>query len=98
MAKALSEAEINARLDSLDGWFRVSHRLVKEYRFETYMQGLHFALAAGELCDQADHHPEMTIGWRRVLLRFTTHDVGNRLSDKDFDAAEAIEALDIPSA
>ncbi|MCY4147643.1 MAG: 4a-hydroxytetrahydrobiopterin dehydratase [Chloroflexi bacterium] len=48
------------------------------------------------MCEGANHHPDMTIGWRRVEVSFTTHDAGNRLSAKDFAAAAGIDALGYP--
>lgn len=96
MATPLTEAEITARLSDLDGWRRDGERLVKQFSFDNYLAGLAFASAVGVLCEGANHHPDMTIGWRRVELSFTTHDAGNRLSAKDFAAAAAIDALGYP--
>lgn len=96
MATPLTEAEFTARLGDLDGWRRDGERLVKQFSFDNYLAGLAFASAVGVLCEGANHHPDMTIGWRRVELSFTTHDAGNRLSAKDFAAAAAIDALGYP--
>ena len=60
------------------------------------MAGLAFASAIGTVCEARNHHPDMTIGWRKVTVSFTTHDAGSQLTDKDFDAAEAIDALGYP--
>lgn len=97
MATPLTEAEIAAGLDELDGWQRDGQRLVKQFSFDNYLAGLAFASAVGVLCEGANHHPDMTIGWRRVELSFTTHDAGNQLSAKDFAAAAGIDALGYPN-
>ncbi|MCY4248022.1 MAG: 4a-hydroxytetrahydrobiopterin dehydratase [Chloroflexi bacterium] len=96
MATPLTEAEITAGLGELDGWRRDGERLVKQFSFDNYLAGLAFASAVGVLCEGANHHPDMTIGWRRVEVSFTTHDAGNRLSAKDFAAAAGIDALGYP--
>ena len=96
MATALTEAEISAGLADLDGWAREDNRLVKEFKFDSYLAGLAFASAVGVLCEGANHHPDLSIGWRRVHVAFTTHDAGNQLSVKDFAAAAAIDALGYP--
>ena len=96
MATALTESEISARLGDLDGWQRDGERLVKQFSFDSYLAGVAFASAVGVLCEGANHHPDMSIGWRRVEVSFTTHDAGNRLSEKDFAAAAAIDALGYP--
>ncbi|MCY4145942.1 MAG: 4a-hydroxytetrahydrobiopterin dehydratase, partial [Chloroflexi bacterium] len=65
MATPLTEAEITAGLGELDGWRRDGERLVKQFSFDNYLAGLAFASAVGVLCEGANHHPDMTIGWRR---------------------------------
>ena len=96
MTKALSEAEISAGLATLDGWARDGDALVKEFRFDNYLAGLAFASGVGVIAEGLNHHPDLSIGWRRVHVSFTTHDAGNQLSDKDFAAAAAIDALGYP--
>ena len=96
MAKALSEAEINAGLATLNNWTRDGEALVKEFGFDSYLAGVAFASSVGVIAEGQDHHPDMSIGWRRVSVSFTTHDAGNALSAKDFAAAAAIDALGYP--
>lgn len=93
---ALTEAEIAARLARLNGWEREGDRITKTFRLDSYMAGLALAAAIGTVCEGLDHHPDLFIGWRRVQVSFTTHDAGNKLSAKDFDAAEKVDALGYP--
>ncbi|MCB9450552.1 MAG: 4a-hydroxytetrahydrobiopterin dehydratase [Anaerolineaceae bacterium] len=88
-----TETEIAERLVRLPGWERQGDGIAKTYKMPTYMAGLAFATAVGVIAEGLDHHPDLLIGWRKVTVRFTTHDAGNKLSHKDFAAAEAIEAL-----
>jgi 4a-hydroxytetrahydrobiopterin dehydratase len=96
MAKALTDSEISAALAELNGWMRDGDALVKEFAFDSYLAGLAFASSVGVVAEGLDHHPDMTIGWRRVTVSFTTHDAGNRLSAKDVAAAAAVDALGYP--
>lgn len=96
MANALSDAEINASLANLSGWSRDGDALVKEFNFDSYLAGVAFAASVGVVAEGLDHHPDMTIGWRRVTVSFTTHDAGNQLSAKDVAAAAAVDALGYP--
>ncbi len=96
MAQALSEAEINAGLAELKDWSRAGDTLVKEFRFDNYLAGLAFASSVGVIAEGLNHHPDLSIGWRRVAVSFTTHDAGNKLSAKDFAAAAAIDGLGYP--
>lgn len=96
MAKALTDSEISAALEELNGWARDGDALVKEFAFDNYLAGLAFASSVGVVAEGLDHHPDMTIGWRRVAVSFTTHDAGNQLSAKDVAAAAAVDALGYP--
>lgn len=96
MANALTEAEIVGRLTELDGWERDGNKIVKTYEFDAYLAGVAFASTVGVIAEGLDHHPDMSIGWRKVTVSFTTHDAGNALTSKDFKAAEAIEAVGYP--
>ena len=96
MSTALSESEIAKGLAALDGWAREGDSLVKTFAFDSYLAGLAFASAVGVISEGLNHHPDLSIGWRRVAVSYTTHDAGNQLSAKDFAAAAAIDALDYP--
>lgn len=95
---ALTDAEITARLQQINGWARDGDEITKTYKLDSYMAGLALAAAIGTVCEGLDHHPDMLIGWRKVTVRFTTHDAGGRLSAKDFDAAARVDALGYPRA
>ncbi len=97
MTQASNEAEISAGLAELNAWSRVDDALVKTFQFDSYLAGLAFASAVGVIAEGLDHHPDLRIGWRRVEVSFTTHDAGNKLTPKDFAAADAIDALGYPA-
>ncbi len=91
----LSEAQISEALTLLDGWERHGDVISKHFQFATYPQGLAFATTAGMVADGYNHHPDISIGYKKVTITFTTHDAGNRISQKDIDAAAAINAIRI---
>ena len=45
-----------------------------------------------DLADELDHHPDVSFGYNRVGVRWTTHDAGG-LSDKDWLAAERTDEV-----
>ncbi len=98
MATALTEAEIIERLAGLNRWERDGDLVIKTFQFDSYLAGVAFAASVGVIAEGLNHHPDMTIGWRKVTVSFTTHDVGNKLTAKDFAAAAAIDALGYPQA
>jgi 4a-hydroxytetrahydrobiopterin dehydratase len=96
MATALSSDAIQTALESLDGWTFADDSISKTYEFKSYVEGLGFATTAGTLCEGMGHHPDIFIGWRKVTLTFTTHDAGSKITQKDIDAATAIEGIGFP--
>jgi len=94
----LTEAEIAERLAKLPGWTHEGDQITRTFKLPSYAAGLAFACAVGTIADGFNHHPDMLITWRKVRVSFTTHDAGHKLSYKDFDAAEAIQALKYPQS
>ena len=92
----MNDSEIETAMRDMDGWEREGNALVRTYKFDTYLAGVAFASAAGVVCEGLDHHPDMLIGWKKVSLRFTTHDAGHKISAKDIAAAKAVDALGYP--
>ena len=94
--QALNDAEITQRLEQSEGWERDGNQIVKTYQFDSYLAGIAFASAIGILAEGHDHHPNLQIGWRKVVVQLSTHDAGNAISVRDFELADAIDALPYP--
>lgn len=94
--QALSDTDITQALADLSGWSREGDALTKTYSFASYLAGVAFASAVGVVSEGMDHHPDLDIRWRKVTVRFSTHDAGNKITQKDVDAAAAVEALGYP--
>ncbi|QLG61363.1 4a-hydroxytetrahydrobiopterin dehydratase [Halorarum salinum] len=90
MADLLSDEEVSERLPA--DWEREGDEIVRTYEFDSYLEGVGFAAGAGGLAEEAFHHPELTIGWREVEARLTTHDAGG-ITDSDIDLAERFDEL-----
>ena len=91
MAK-LAEAEIAKGLQALSGWKREGDTIVKTFEHESFMPAVTFVNEVAELAEAANHHPDITINYRRVHLLLTTHDSGG-LTERDFKLAKEIDAL-----
>jgi 4a-hydroxytetrahydrobiopterin dehydratase len=89
-AKPLSAEEARERLKDLSGWSLESGSIWKEFRFMSYLSGLDFACVVGKIAERENHHPDMLVGWRRVKLILSTHEVRG-LSQNDFIMAAKSE-------
>jgi 4a-hydroxytetrahydrobiopterin dehydratase len=92
MREKLSADQVGAALRNLDGWRGGDSKIEKTYEFPTYKDGLVFACAVGYLADKMDHHPDLTIGYRRVGVAFSTHDAGG-VTEMDVRLAKSVETL-----
>jgi 4a-hydroxytetrahydrobiopterin dehydratase len=88
----LDDATVAARLAQTDGWALRDGAIARSFRFATYAQGVRFTDAVAEIAERLDHHPDILLGYARVEVRFSTHDVGG-ISPRDFDAAHDVDAL-----
>jgi 4a-hydroxytetrahydrobiopterin dehydratase len=94
---ALSEADIQTALTDLNGWQHSNGMIHKTYDLPSYPAGIMFAAAVGTVAEALGHHPDMAIGYKKVTVAFTTHDDGNVVTQKDVDAAKAVEAIGYPA-
>ncbi len=90
MAELLSDEEIEDQLP--EAWEREDDEIVRTYEFDAYLDGVGFASAVGGLAQEAFHHPEITIGWREVEVRLTTHDAGG-ITGNDTELAARFDDL-----
>jgi 4a-hydroxytetrahydrobiopterin dehydratase len=88
MSDVLPDDEVRERLP--DGWELDGDEITRTYEFDSYLGGVGFAAGVGGIAEDAFHHPEITIRWREVEVRLTTHDAGG-ITDKDIDLAERFD-------
>ena len=89
---ALTEAEALSLLAALPGWSIEKGELAKAYTFADYHRTLAFVNAVAWIAHREDHHPELTVGYGRCRVAYSTHSIGG-LSENDFICAARIEAL-----
>jgi 4a-hydroxytetrahydrobiopterin dehydratase len=92
MAK-LSKSEVSERLKKFKGWRLDADTIKKEYQFPSCPKAIRFVNQVAEISEQADHHPDILISFRKVTLSLSTHDEGG-ITQKDFRLAEQLEGAD----
>ena len=83
----LSRAEIDQRMRELQGWTLDGEAIRKQYTFAGFPQAIAFVNRLVPEAEAADHHPDITINYRRVTLSWSTHDEGG-LTAKDIAGAK----------
>jgi 4a-hydroxytetrahydrobiopterin dehydratase len=82
----LSSAEIDQRMKDLKGWTLDGDAIRKQYTFAGFPQAIAFVNRLVPEAEAADHHPDITINYKRVTLVYSTHSEGG-LTAKDFAGA-----------
>ena len=88
----LDEAAIERRMADLGGWDRDGSSIRRTFEFSSFPAAIAFVNRVAGLAEEADHHPDIDIRYRRVLLVLSTHSAGG-LTAKDMDLAAAIDRL-----
>jgi 4a-hydroxytetrahydrobiopterin dehydratase len=84
-------AELHAQVDP--AWERDATRTLRRgFRFANFRDAYGFATRVALLAEEQGHHPDMEVGWGRVVVALTTHAAGG-LTDNDFIMAARIDRL-----
>ena len=93
MAQLLSEEDIASRLEG-NQWRREGSEIVREWRFENFVEAMGFVNRVADTAEEANHHPDILVhGWNKVKLSLTNHSAGG-LTDADFEMAAKIDQLE----
>ncbi|UVW30019.1 4a-hydroxytetrahydrobiopterin dehydratase [Massilia sp. H6] len=92
-APALDHAAILALLAQLPDWQAEGASIMRAYAFASYRATIAFVNAVAGMAEIENHHPDMTVGWRRCKLAYSTHSAGGALSANDFICAAKADAL-----
>ena len=88
----LDAGQLQAALTLLSDWQLVDGELVRECRFDDYYRSIAFVNALAYIAHAQDHHPDLSVHYNRVQVRFSTHDVGG-LSRNDLICAARVDQL-----
>jgi 4a-hydroxytetrahydrobiopterin dehydratase len=70
-----------------DAWAEADKALERTFAFDGFRDALAFVNRVGDLAEAENHHPDITIAYNRVTLRWWTHTAGG-ITDRDRELAE----------
>lgn len=73
-------------------WSEVDGALERTFQFDSFVAALDFVNRVGGLAERENHHPDITINYNRVTLRWWTHTAGG-ITDRDRDLAGRTDEL-----
>ncbi len=78
-----------------EGWLVVDDALEQMFVLPSFAEAIAFVNRVAELAEAENHHPDVTISYKKVTLRWTTHSEGG-ITDRDRDLAARSAALAKP--
>ena len=90
--KALTNTEINIKINEIDNWKIIDGSLCKEFEFVNFVKAIEFINKIAEVAENQEHHPALKNSYNYLKIELKTHDV-NGISDKDFKLAKTIDDL-----
>jgi 4a-hydroxytetrahydrobiopterin dehydratase len=90
----LTGAAREAARASLAGWAEVTGRDAwsRSWSFPDFAEAFAFVTRVALEAERVQHHPVCTVGWGRVALELSTHEVGG-VSSRDVELARCIDGL-----
>jgi 4a-hydroxytetrahydrobiopterin dehydratase len=92
MSELLEKDELQSSLKKCPEWEVEKNSITRAFEFEEFMDGIDFVNNVGEIAEEAQHHPDISIKHTKVKLKLTTHDVGG-VTDLDIELAQRIDNL-----
>jgi 4a-hydroxytetrahydrobiopterin dehydratase len=97
-ATPTTEKEKEKYLKQLPDWDLLEiegvKRLKRNFSFDDFHQALKFTNQIGEIAEEQDHHPLITLTWGRVVVQWWTHSIGGLHKNDFIMAAKTSQAFE----
>jgi 4a-hydroxytetrahydrobiopterin dehydratase len=80
-------------MDTPQGWTQVGGCLRREFVFRDFSEAWGFMSRVALAAERADHHPNWSNVWNKVVIELTSHDAGNTVTERDHRLARRINEL-----
>ncbi len=74
-------------------WKEENNTLIREFRFQDFSQAFGFMSRVALAAEKMDHHPDWSNVYNKVIIKLTSHDAGNKITSRDRELAEKIDAI-----
>ena len=74
-------------------WKEKNNKLEKGFTFNNFKDALEFINKVGDLSERLNHHPEIYNIYNKVTLKLSTHDMGDIVTDKDYQLSSEIDKI-----
>lgn len=74
-------------------WETNNNSLCATFQFKNFTTAFAFMTEVAFVAEKQNHHPNWSNVYNKVSFQLTTHDAGNTVTQKDYDLANAIDAI-----
>ena len=74
-------------------WTEQDDKLTRTIQFENFIEAFGFMTKVAIVAEKMNHHPNWSNVYNKVSFELTTHDAGDKVTDKDRRLASAIDDL-----
>ena len=67
--------------------------LKKEFKFKDFISAWAFMNKVALLAEKSGHHPDWSNSYNKVTIMLSSHDAGNKITEKDRNLADLIDKL-----
>lgn len=78
--------------DYPEGWNEVRGALQRGFRLADFREAVAFVTRLAELAEAENHHPDISISWNAVTVRFRTH-TKRAITERDVELARRTNEL-----
>lgn len=74
-------------------WKEENDTLQKSFKFKNFVEAFAFITKVALLAEKMNHHPLWTNVYNKVDISLSSHDAGNKVTEKDRHLAKAIDEI-----
>jgi 4a-hydroxytetrahydrobiopterin dehydratase len=74
-------------------WQNKNNTLYKKFEFTDFKAAFRFMQNVAEVAERENHHPKWLNEWKKVEIWLTTHELGDKVTDKDYKMAKLIDEM-----
>lgn len=82
---------LQRRLADLSGWRVGEGTIERSWNFADFRAAFAFMTRVAAEAEALDHHPNWSNVYRHVTIRLSTHEAGNRVTERDVELAARID-------
>lgn len=92
MSELIGPAALATALETLPLWSGSTTSLERTIAAPDFLTAVRVVDDVAVAAEEANHHPDIDIRWRRVRFALSTHDAGG-VTEKDLDLARTIDSI-----